>query len=278
MNNLREIRRRLRSIENIKKITDAMERVAASRLQRAQVHAEQSRAYFVEIRKIMDDLLHADIQSGLTKEREVKKIAVVVLSADRGLSGSYNTNLFSKAEKFLDNYNPTQVDLIVIGKKGLEYYRRREWNIRHKIESWGGKITFKEIKNFADELYKWFEKGEYDEIYVVYTKYINIMKQEVQIERFLSFQKPSKEHPQDFIFEPSPAEIFAQVLPRYCVSRFQNAFHEAYASELAARVISMRAASKNSQEILDSLTLVRNKVRQAGITREMIEITSGGLT
>lgn len=277
MNNLREIRRRIRSIENIKKITDAMERVAASRLQRAQLHAEQSRAYFVEIKKIMDDLLHADIQCGLTKEREVKKIAVVILSADRGLSGAYSANLFNKTDKFLQKYDPSKVDLVVVGKKGIEYYHRKVWRIRHRIESWGGKITFTEIKEFADQLYKWFEVGEYDEVYVSFTEYINIMKQEVRIEQFLSFQKPSSNHPQDFIFEPAPAEIFEAVLPRYCVSRFQNAFNEAYASELAARVISMRAASKNSQEILDRLTLVRNKVRQAGITREMIEITSGGI-
>lgn len=278
MSTLRDIRNRLRSAENIKKITDAMERVAAARLRRAQAKAEQSRSYTSSLKEVLENLAAAESSHPLFEQRQVKKIGLVVITADRGLSGSYNTNLLSAADKFLKNYRADQIELIVLGRKAIDYYRRKNWQVRYQLAEWGGKITFHDIKVFSNQLVNWFLAGEFDEIWLIYTHYINIMNNKILVEKFLNIGKPTTEKPTaylDYIFEPSLEEILAELLPRYCVTRIQSALNEAYASELASRIMAMRAASKNSEEMIDTLTLMRNKMRQRDITREMIEISSG---
>lgn len=278
MSSLRDIRRRLHSVENIKKITDAMGRVAAARLRRAQMRAEQSRPYVAKMKELLEDLAAADIAHPLFQQREVKKVALVVISSDKGLSGAYNANIFNAADKFLKKHNQDAVEIILIGKKAIDYYQRRHWKIRYKQEGWSGKVTHHDIKVFSNQLVGWFSSGEFDEIWLIYTHYVTVMTRTVQVEKFLNIGKAhtEKKRPDtNYIFEPNPPEIFNELIPRYCVTRIQTALFEAYASELAARILTMRAASKNSAEMIERLTLVRNKIRQTGITREMIEISSG---
>jgi F-type H+-transporting ATPase subunit gamma len=278
MNTLRDIRRRLKSVENIKKITDAMGRVAAARLHRAQTKAEQSIPYISKMKEILENLALGDFTHPLLEQREVKKTGLVVISADRGLSGAYNTNILSTADNFLKKYSKDQIELILLGRKAIDYYRRRSWKVRYQKIGWGEKTTFHEIKNLTSQLVSGFLAGELDEIWLIYTHYISVMNRKVIVEKFLNIGKPHPEKKTGFlnyIFEPSAAEIFAEILPRYSVTRIQTALYEAYASELAARILAMRMASKNSEEMIDRLTLVRNKVRQSGITKEMIEISSG---
>lgn len=280
MATLRDIRKRIHSVENIKQITKAMEMVAAARLRRAQAKAEQSQPYARKMRQILENLASAstDFTHPLYQEREVKRTGLVVVAADRGLCGSYNTNLFQAADRFLKNYPLDKIELILVGRKGVDYYRRRKWKIKHRIPEWGGKISFIQIKSLANQLVSWFQNGELDEVWLIYTHFISIASRKVLVEKFLNLEKPQSKKRKlfsDYIFEPNPAEIYAEILPRYCVTKIQTVLAEAYASELAARMISMGAATKNAEEMIEDLTLVRNKARQASITKEMLEITSG---
>lgn len=279
MSSLRDIRRQIRSIGNIKKITDAMERVAASHLRRAQAKAEKSRPYVTKMKELVEKFALTDVSHPLLEQREVKKTGIVVLAGDKGLCGAYNSNVFSTVDKLLKKYTQDNVELILIGRKAQEHYRRRKWKIRHQMAAAEGKIHFKEIKEFSDHLVDWFLTGEFDEIWIVYTHYINAMSRQVYTEKFLNIEKSKIEKQQhvnlNYIIEPNPEELLAELLPRYCLTRIQTAFNEAAASELGARMMAMRMASKNSAEMIESLTLTRNKIRQASITREMIEITSG---
>jgi len=278
MNTLREIRRRIQSVINVKQITNAMEKVAVARLHRAQVKAEQSHRYAEKLSKILDHLAQSssDFNHPFFVPREVKKTGMVIVAADRGLCGSYNSSLFCKADKILKNYTPANVELILIGRKAVNHYQHKKWPIRHQIKEWGGKIQFNEEKSLSHQLVQWYLHGDFDEIWLIYTHFVSIMTREVMHEKFLGLSKPkSQKISQDYIFEPNPAEIYDELLPRYCLSKVQTILDEAYASELAARAFSMRKATKNAEEMLISLTLVRNKIRQAGITKEMIEITTG---
>ncbi|PJD93364.1 MAG: ATP synthase F1 subunit gamma [Parachlamydia sp.] len=279
MSTLRDIRTRLRSVENIKKITDAMEKVAAVQLRRAQGKAEQSRPYISKIKEIIEKLSTTDSMHPLFEHREVQKTGLVIISADRGLSGSYNTNILTTADNFLKKYTPDNVELILIGKKALEYYRSKKWPIRHEVTGWGGKLSFHQIKIFATQLVHWFLERDFDEIWLIYTHNITLMNRKVILEKFLNLKKPKAEEKKtglnNYIFEPSVDEILTEILPQYCVTRIQTALNEAFASELAARVMAMQIASKNSTDLIERLTLVKNRVRQEAITKEMLEISSG---
>lgn len=277
MSSLRDIRSHLRSIENIKKITDAMERVAAARLRRAQAQAEQSRPYISKLKQIVEQLA-SEFNHPLFKQREIKKTGLIVITADKGLSGSYNTSVLLAADQFLKKYTQDNIELILFGRKALDHYQRKKWPVRHQTVEWGGKISVHEIKLLSDHLVKWFLTGEFDEIWLIYTHYITIMNKKIVVEKFLNIEKPPAEKAgmdPNYIFEPDPEEILAGILPRYCGTRIQTALYEAYASELAARIMAMRSASKNSEDLISRLTLVRNKIRQGAITKEMIEISAG---
>lgn len=277
---LREIRRRLKSIENLKKITVAMERVAGARLRRAEARASQSRPYITKMKEIVENLASMDVDKHplFESRKEIKKIGFVIVAADKGLSGSYNSSLFSAAEGAFKKYKREQLELILLGRKAIEHYRRGNWKVRHQLDGWAGKISFEEIKTLSQQVVSWFLSGEFDEVWLVYTHFYGMTTRPIAIEKFLNIEKPKSEKKSAFgnyIFEPNPKEILADLLSRYCVVRFQGVLQEAYASELAARIIAMQTASRNSEEMIEHLTLVRNKIRQESITKEMIEIVSG---
>lgn len=275
MTNLRDIRQRLRSVENVKKITDAMERVAAALLRRAQAKAEQSRPYVLKMKEMLEHLASSDASHPLFTQREVKKTALIVISSDKGLTGAYNSNIFSEADKFLKKYQSNQLDLILFGRKAIDYYKSKPWPTVYKRMEWGGKIELEEITQFSKDQVEAFLSGKYDEIWMIYTHYISIMRKKVTLEKFLNIGKLQTEKKTvNYIFEPEPEEIYAELLPRYCLTRFQTALNEAYASELASRIVAMQTASKNSENMIESLTLLKNRLRQESITKEIIEISS----
>lgn len=278
MSTLRDIRNRLRSVENIKKITEAMEKVAAVQLRRAQLRAEQSRPYISKMKEMVENLSATQFSHPLFEQREVKNTGLIIMSADRGLSGSYNYNILSTADQFLKNYNPDNVELILFGKKACEYYRSRKWRICYESDEWGGKIAFHKIKIFSNHLVDWFLEGKFDEIWLIYTHNVTLMNRQVIVDKFLNITKPNTEGQRDYlhyVFEPSVYDIYSEILPQYCVTRIQTALNEAFASELAARVMAMQIASKNSKDLIHRLTLIKNRVRQESITKEMLEISSG---
>lgn len=278
MATLREIRRKIQSVTNIQKITKAMGLVAASRLNKAQAKAESSRPYAMKLKEILDRLIAATdhMQHPLMAKRPVKKTGLVIIAGDRGLCGSYNQNVFNSAEKFLQKYKPEQVELFPVGRKTVDHFASKKWKVQSKLVDWGGKITYPQIEAFTQVLMDLFLSEQLDEIWLVYTHFIKVTVREVRIEKFLNIESSStEEFKNGYIFEPDAPRIFAEILPNYCMTKVQSALNDAYASELAARISSMQAAAKNAEEMIERLTVIRNKVRQASITKELIEITSG---
>jgi F-type H+-transporting ATPase subunit gamma len=280
MTTLRSIKTRIHAIGNIQQITKAMEKVAAVHLRRTQHVIEQFRPYVLKMQEILTYLtLNAD---GFThpffKEREVKNIGLVVIAADKGLCGSYNSNIFSKAEEYLRTWNAQKVTLIPVGHKAVEYFRRSKHTVKHEVTEWAGKMTVEQINALIHQIVEPFESGQWDEVWVLSMHYISILSRPIVCEKFLPLQRVAidrKQFSTDYIYEPKPEALLQEFIPRYCLTRLKAILDEAHASELAARVISMKSATKNAEEMVEKLTLIRNKLRQADVTTEMLEITAG---
>jgi len=280
MPTLKEIRNQLHSVGNIQHITTTMEMVAAARLHKAQAKVKHAAVYASKMREILDKLSSAatDFSHPLLEKREVKKVGLVIVASDKGLCGPYNTNIFSAADKMIKKYPPSDVELFLLGRKAVEYYRRKKINIKKAITDKSGKFTFEEVKELTLQIENSYLSKEVDEIHLIYTKFQSIVDREISIERFLPFGKPEskgKQTSSDYLFEPSPEMIYAQILSQYFIIKIQTFLNEAYASELAARRFAMKAAAKNAEEMIESLTLIKNKIRQTGITKEMLEIIAG---
>jgi F-type H+-transporting ATPase subunit gamma len=281
MPTLRDLRRRIKSVQGTQQITKAMEMVAAAKLRKAQTRLESSRPYASNMQVMLNNLTQASasLVHPLFEKREIKKTGVVVVTADRGLCGSYNHNVIHQADRFLKGYNKDSVELVIIGKKGYNYYVKRHWGIRLKYLGLGGNLILTQVKNITNELVNLFLSQEVDEIYFVYTKFLSAASYKVTTEKFLHIESQVKAEGKkayiDYIFEPDPQKIFASLLPNYCMTKVQMALAESFASEHGSRMISMGAATKNAEEMIEHLTLVLNKLRQASITKEMLEITTG---
>lgn len=282
MATLREIRRQLESTANIRKITQAMEMVAASRLRKAQAKAEQARPYAEKLGLILENLIAAngtaDFVHPLIQKREpIKKRGFIIIAGDRGLCGSYNQSIFSTAENLLKKHQAEESELFLFGRKAIEYFSSRPWRIKQKIPDWTGKITYHQIEGFTKGMIKAYLSHQLDEVWLIYTHFINMGARKIIVEKFLNIESPEIEEKDIFrgtIIEPSPQEIYKDILPRSLITQMQTALYESEASELAARIIAMKAATKNADERKEQLTLTRNKLRQANITRELIEIIS----
>ena len=281
MATLREIRNKLHSVENIKKITQAMEMVAGARLRRVQTRTENARPYMQELKLILNNLLGSsdELSHPLIQARqEVKRIGVVIIGADKGLCGSYTNNIANKANGFLSNYAKKDVSLYLLGHKMVSNFDKKGWDVQRKLVDWGDNITPDVVQTLSRELIESFLTGQVDEVWLVYTHFVNVMTHKVVVEKLLNIDIPppaTTEYSTNYIFQPNEQEIFEAILPRYVSCKLQLAMYESFTSELAARILAMRAATKNADEMANELTLVRNKLRQTGITRELIEITSG---
>ena len=281
MATLRDLRRRIRSVQGTQQITKAMEMVAAAKLRKTQSRLESSRPYASKIQAMLDNLTQASTSliHPLFEKREVKKVGLVVVTSDRGLCGSYNHNVIHEADRFLKEYEKDKIVLIIVGRKGYTYYLKRPWEIRLKYVGLGGDLNLAQVKNITNDLVNFFLSGEVDEIHFIYTKFLSAVTYKITTEKFLNIERQvkaeDKEGYVDYIFEPDPQKIFSRLLPNYCMIRVQMALAESFASEYGSRMISMGAATKNAEEMMEHLTLVMNKLRQASITKEMLEITTG---
>lgn len=280
MRGIREIRRRIRSVESTKQITKAMEMVSAAYLRRSQSLVEAARPYSEKLKEILNSLAGAsDISHPLFEQREVKTTAIALLTSDRGLCGSYNQNVIRAADLILSDYSKDNVKLIVVGKRANDYYKRRDWERRSIHLGFAGKMDFLRTQEIAGEITDIFLSGEVDKVKLVYTRFVSTVTYRVTVEDFLPISKPETDAgaavAQDYIYEPDSASIYAAILPRYTQNRVYMAFAEALASEHGARMMAMGNATKNAKEMIENLTMVRNKLRQASITSELLEIVSG---
>ena len=292
MPTLRDLRRRIKSVQGTQQITKAMEMVSAAKLRKAQTKLESSRPYASKMQAMLDNLTQRTVSLShpLFEKREVKKVGLVVITADRGLCGSYNHNVIHQADKFLKKYDKDKIALITIGKKGYTYYLKRPWEIKLKYPDLGGNLIWTQVKNITNQLVNLFLFSEVDEIYFIFTKFLSAVSYKVTTEKFLNIESQVSRQKAgsasggkaeggetyvDYIFEPDPQSIFGNLLPNYCMTRVQMVLAESFASEHGSRMISMGAATKNAEEMIEHLTLVMNKLRQATITKEMLEITTG---
>ncbi len=278
MANLKDIRDRIKSVKSIQKVTKAMKMVAAAKMRRAQERMEESRPYSNSLAEVIQHLL-PDIDRDalpLLDVRDVKRKAYVVVSADRGLAGAFNTNLLKVAQKEIDSFGKEKVDLFCIGKKGRDHFKRREYNIiKSHVDFWAD-MEFNSAITIGRSIIEHFTSGKVDEIHVVYNYFINVGQQEVKSEVLLPLiyeEKNGVTH--DRLYEPSKEELVSSLIPRHLNVQMWKYLLESYASEQAARMLSMENATTNAQDMIKDLTLEFNKARQAAITTEMLEIVSG---
>ena len=281
MQSLRDIKNRIRSVESTHEITRAMEMVAAVKLKRTQSKVESFRPYALKMREVLENLSSASQEIShplFEKRKEGGKVALVVITSDRGLCGSYNSNITRAAQEFIKNYKPQDIAIINVGKKGYDFYKKSDLEIKFKYLDLGGNLNLKNAKNIANDLTNLFLSGEVGEIHILYTKFISAMSHKISLEKFLNIESKKVsdgKNEVDYIFEPHPEEIFNQLLPRYCMNVIQIVLAEAFASEHGLRMMAMGGATKNAEEMIEHLTLQRNKARQASITGELLEIVSG---
>ena len=275
----RDIRRRIRTVKNIGKITNAMKMVAAARLRKAQARAEAARPYAEKMREVMTGLAGraGDISHPLLVVREERNVALVVIGADRGLAGSYNVNVMHRALDEIGDRAPESVRLVLMGRKGASFFRRRPYPIVRMVEAPASGVAFADIRAITNEVRQMFESAEVDAVYLVYARFISPTTQEPTAVKLLPMATPEAEDGAagDFIFEPDAAGLLGRLLPRYVETAVFEALVESQASEHGARMTSMTAATQNAEEMVDNLTLEYNKARQAAITNEILEIVSG---
>jgi F-type H+-transporting ATPase subunit gamma len=282
MATIREIRTRVRTVKNIEKITRAMKLVAAARLKRAQNRVLAARPYAERMEAMIRTLAAAaqDVEHPLLQVREERNVAVVVLTADRGLCGSYNTNLLRRAMLLLRPREPQTVRLILVGRKGQGFFRRQPYPIPDR-RAMGNEASLVEARALGIILRRMFESKEVDAVYVVYWHFITAGSQQTTVMQLLPLRPPADDAgratgpARDFIFEPRASGLLEHLLPRYVDTQLYRALVEAIASEHAARMISMSAATENAGTMIDTLTLSMNRARQAAITKEIAEIVTG---
>jgi F-type H+-transporting ATPase subunit gamma len=281
MATLREIRKRIRSVISTRQITKAMKMVAAAKLRKAQMQAEQARPYAEKMAAMLGSLSAAateNLSHPFFEKREVKKQTLVLITSDRGLCGAFNSNLIRRAEHWLKDHDTDKVELVCVGKRGYQYFRRRRWNVIKSWNEFNGATNFAMSRDLVSFLTRRFLSGETDEIFFIYMQFHSVSKTVVTLEKYLNIDRP--EHSDDkaaavYIFEPSPDAIFADLLPRYALVRCQAALADSFASEHATRMMAMTMATTNAGEMIDHLTLQYNKARQAAITKELLEVVSG---
>ena len=280
MPTLLDFRRRIRSVKNTQQITRAMKFVAAARLRRAQESALAARPYARELAKMLRSIMGRidEPQHPLLAVRPEERVLVIVLTGERGLAGAFNTNILKKANEIFRTNKGKKISLIPVGKKGRDALKRAGFEFAAEFINVLAKVEFataREIANLVTELYK---KEEIDAVYIVFSEFKSVISANLAVEKLLPVEKMEAkegESQTDYIYEQPAEKLLDRLLPRYVETTVLRAMLESSAAEYAARMTAMESATKNAGEVIQGLTLHMNKVRQAAITREIIEIVSG---
>jgi F-type H+-transporting ATPase subunit gamma len=282
----RVLRRRIKSVQSTKKITKAMELIAASRIVKAQARVAAARPYSEQITEVIRNLAAAGAGRSnalLTPREEVRTIAFVVIAADRGLSGGYNSTVIRAAERQLqaEVANGRQYKLILIGKKAAKYFRFRGYAVEAAFDGFSDEPSYENAREVAGAVMALYEAGEIDQVELAYTQFLSVATQRVQVKRFLPLEAAAITETAttgptaDYEFEPDPTAILDEIIPRYVESRLFAAMLDAAASQHAAQQRAMKSATDNADELIKVLTRSMNRARQDSITTEIIEIASG---
>jgi F-type H+-transporting ATPase subunit gamma len=278
----KEIKRRIRSVISIQQITRAMQMIAVSRLKKAEDRLRSARPFAEKIQEFMETLAPSltSIRHPLLVKREVKNIGLVLITSDKGLCGGYNANVLSHAKQFIEDHSDKAIRLILVGRKGYDSYRRKSLPIDYSVLQISKEISVQEVKEISGVIIKGFQEGQYDEVDLIYTRYHSAMNTKPMTLKMLPLERSEvlktgggvKGEP---LFEPEPEEIMGKLLPKYLEAQIYSGLVESVASEQGARMVSMKSATENAEEMISSLTLTYNKARQASITKELLEVTSG---
>lgn len=292
MPSIQDLRRRLRAVKSTQQITKAMKMVAAARLRRAQERVQAARPYTQKMMQILGDLARRapDFKHPLLNVRETigetarpKHSILALVTADKGLCGGFNTNLIKAANEFLRQHAGEEIELVLIGRKGQDYFNRRNVKIRrtHLGITGTGKVNATDAIHIGQQLIADFtsEENPVDAIYLIYGEFKSALVQKPSLSQLLPIGHLPEDAPAatggDYIYEQSAGEIFDVLLPKLVENQIYHALLESVASEMGSRMTAMDSASKNASEVIDRLTLNMNRVRQAAITREIIEVVSG---
>jgi len=288
MPSLIDLRRRIRSVKNMQQITKAMKMVSAAKLRRAQEHAIGSRPYAAMMSRVLTNVARAaagidsDADLPLLQVREEKKIQLIVVSSDTGLAGAFNANLFRLAQRFIDEHRGAELQIESIGRKGRDHFRRRNYTLSGEYIGIVEKPNYDQAREIADKMIHAYSQGEIDAVYLAVNEFKSAMAPNLVLKKILPVELPEQksekdEQPQqiDYIYEQPPQELLKALLPRYVELEIYRALLESISAYHAARMTAMDAASKNAGDVIQDLTLNLNRVRQASITREIIEIVSG---
>ncbi|NOZ09403.1 MAG: ATP synthase F1 subunit gamma [FCB group bacterium] len=278
MANLKDIRNRIKSVSSIQQVTKAMKMVAAAKLRKSQERMEQARPYALHLQQVIQNLL-PDVEPAslpLLDVRDVKRTALVIVSSDRGLAGSFNTNIIKKAHAEIDKLGKENVDLFCIGKKSRDFFKRRDYPIVEEHTDFWNELSFEHAIKFGNGIISHFLSREVDAVHVIYNEFKNVAVQILRHEILLPLTFTDEQQvAADRIYEPSKDEIVRSLVPRHLNVQMWKYLLESYASEQAARMVAMENATENAGEMISDLTLEFNKARQAAITTEMLEIVSG---
>ena len=278
MANLKDIRDRIKSVKSIQKVTKAMKMVAAAKMRRAQERMEEARPYAQRLQSVIGHLL-PDVDRELLNLlciRPVKRTAYVVVTSDRGLAGSFNSHVLKKAQSEIDKIGKEKVDLFCIGKKARDHFKRRDYKIIESHLDFWNNLSFGDAIQIGKGIISHFTDGNVDEIYVVYSEFVNTANQYAESEKLLplEFSEDDLSHPER-LYEPDKSQLVKSLIPRHLNIQVWKYLLESYASEQAARMVAMENATENAEEMIKNLTMEFNKARQAAITKEILEIVGG---
>jgi F-type H+-transporting ATPase subunit gamma len=280
MPSLIDIRRRIRSVRNTQQITKAMKMVSAAKLRRAQDRVIASRPYGGALRGLLADVAGAAGSDErvsahpLLARRPEKRVQLILVTSDKGLAGAFNSNLIKAAQRFATEHQPATTDFELVGRKGRDFFRKRGVTITGEHLGMA-KVVYEDAAAIGQKMMERFRNEEIDAVYLLYNEFKSVMAQRVTLTQVLPVELPQRSEPLDFIFEQPPLEMLTSLLPRYVETEVYRALLESAAAEHAARMTAMEAATSNASDMIDTLTLYMNRVRQASITQEIIEVVSG---
>jgi len=281
MPSLIDFRRRIRSVKNTQQITKAMKMVSAAKLRRAQERVIAGRPYAKAMREMLANLTAAASDASDSPwlvRREPKRVDLMFFSSDTGLAGAFNSNLLKGSQKFFEDRQGVEITLTLVGRKGRDFYRRRGAKILAEHINILNRPTYQDAAGIAKDVIRRYKDGETDAVYIINNDFKSVMTQTLNVLQVLPVeleQKDEKAEQADYIYEQPPVEMLDRLMPRYVEVAVLRAMLETVASYQAARMTAMDKASSNAKEVIDSLTLHMNRVRQAAITKEIIEVVSG---
>jgi len=284
MATLRDIQRRIRSVQSTQKITRAMKLVAAAKLRRAQERILSARPYTNKMAELLGNLVAGQGTDGaphpLLEQREGPRRQIVIITADKGLAGAFNSNVLRRSLEFVRTSNTTEVTLIVVGRKARDFYRRRPWTIKRDMIGFWDKLAYSHAQELADYFMQQYLDNEVDEVHLMYNEFRSVAVQRPVRVQLLPI--PKTDVPEgtadagvDYIFEPGPEEILGDLLPRYVRMQVFRALMESLAGEYGARMTAMEAATKAAKDMISILSIQYNKARQEKITKELLDIVGG---